>query len=126
MFRSFNKVRKETAALARGLRRLPPDPRLSPTVQLDGGHFGGLLNVLGIRERSTSRRIASIEPPPAFLHIEPTRPLPQFFWDEVLIIAGGPAMGCAPADPFAQQKASVLLKQTAKFYLNYWFLEIFH
>jgi hypothetical protein len=43
-------------------------------VQLNGGYFGDPLNFLGISERLTGQRIASIEQPPAFLLIEPTRP----------------------------------------------------
>ena len=58
---------------------MPPDPRLSPTVQLNGGYFGDLLNFLDISERLTSQRIASIEPPTAFLLIEPTRPYRSAF-----------------------------------------------
>src|SRR5260370_3367457 len=72
-------VGKEMAALARSLRRLPLDPRLSPTVQLNGGYFGDPLNFLGISERLTGQRIASIQPPPAFLLIEPTRPYRSAF-----------------------------------------------
>jgi len=98
---------------------VPPAPRLSPTIQLNGGYFGDLLKFLGISERLTGQRIAAREPPPTFLLIESTRPYRSAFGMKSFSSLVAQLSVVRQPTPFAQQKAPVLLKQTAKVYLNY-------
>ena len=57
----------------RSLGRSSPDPGLGTRIELDGGHTGGLFDLIGIGKTLTRERITTEEPPPAFLQIEPAR-----------------------------------------------------
>lgn len=59
--------------MARGLRRPSPDPRFGSSIELSGGDASSLLNLFRIGEALPGQRIASEEPPPALLEVEPTR-----------------------------------------------------
>ena len=59
--------------MATGLGRPSPDPGFRPVVELLGRHLHRLVNLIGIGKALACECIATEEPPPAFLQIEPTR-----------------------------------------------------
>ncbi len=56
------------------LRRSTPDPRVGSPVELSCRDASGLLNLIRVGETLSSQSIATEEPPPAFLQVEPARP----------------------------------------------------
>jgi len=70
LLHSLNPLTKET--VTRSLGRSCSDPRLSLTVQLCHGDTGRLLDFFGRSLCLTCQYIPSIDPSPAFLHIQPT------------------------------------------------------
>ena len=57
--------------MATGLGGTTPDPGLGASIKLGGGDPGGLFDLVGISKALPGQRIATEEPPPAFLQIEP-------------------------------------------------------
>jgi hypothetical protein len=55
--------------------RTTPDPRLGVLIQLLGGEYRDLLDLLSVDKGLTSERLAAKKTPPTFLQIEPTGPL---------------------------------------------------
>ena len=74
MLRSLNPVTKGPAPVAMGRRRSSPDPRFGPRVELRGGHTPGQIDLTWIGKTLTSKRVATKDPPPALLQIQPARP----------------------------------------------------
>ena len=58
----------------RDLERASPDPGLGASIELSGGDAGGLFDLVGISKTLPSQGIATEEPPPALLQIEPAGP----------------------------------------------------
>ena len=71
---SSKAIGKETTTITRRPGRTPPDPGLSPPIELSGGDAGGLLDLFGIGKTLPGERITAEEAPPALLQIEPARP----------------------------------------------------
>lgn len=72
VLRSLNAVRKDPPIVTRIFGRASPDPGLGPLVELDGRYTSRLLDLFGVSEALASQSIASEEPPPALLEVEPT------------------------------------------------------
>ncbi len=56
------------------LGRTSPDPRVGASVELSCRDARSLLNLIRVGKTLSSQRIASEEPPPALLQVEPARP----------------------------------------------------
>ncbi len=57
--------------MATGFGKSPPDPRLSASIELSGRDASGLFDLVGIGKALPRKGIATEEPPPALLQIEP-------------------------------------------------------
>jgi hypothetical protein len=90
VLRSSKAVTKETMQMASCFERPSPDPWLGSAVELGCSHSRGLFNLLSIRKTLACKGIATEEPPPALLQVEPARP----FGDEHLLDAW---MFCQPS-----------------------------
>ncbi len=75
--------------MAAGLGRTTPDPGLGANIELSGGDAGGLFDLVRIGKTLAGQGIATEEPPPALLEIEPAGPC----WNEDLM---EPRMLCQP------------------------------
>jgi hypothetical protein len=84
LLRSLKAITKESAVVAVILGRSTPDPRLGAPIELSGGDARGLLNLVGVGETLSSQGIATEEPPPAFLEVQPA----GSFRDEDVVEAG--------------------------------------
>jgi hypothetical protein len=84
VLRSLKAITKESAVVAVILGRSTPDPRLGAPIELSGGDARGLLNRVGVGETLSSQGIATEEPPPAFLEVQPA----GSFRDEDVVEAG--------------------------------------
>jgi len=71
MLRSLNAVTKDTPIMTMILGRASPDPGLSSPVELSRRYMRRLLDFRGGGETLPSQGIATEEPPPAFLQIQP-------------------------------------------------------
>jgi hypothetical protein len=78
---SLHAVTKKTSTVPRGFGRTSPRPGPGSMVQLCSSDVGRSFNFFCVGERLPGPRITSIEPPPAFLHVEPTCSL----WNEGLM-----------------------------------------
>ena len=64
---SLNAVPKEPTTMAVGLGWASPDPGLGSMVELSRRHVRGWLNLIGIGETLSGKRIAAEEAPPSLL-----------------------------------------------------------
>src|SRR5262249_36167876 len=71
VLRSSKAVDKTTPQVAVGWRRAAPDPGLGPGIEVLRGDARRQSDLAGVGEGLAGERLATEEPPPAFLQVEP-------------------------------------------------------